>query len=378
MKQILFEKWMLFLLCLIPTAAAGPDAALIGAMLAALSLSALSETAERRAVSGLLAACVLLCALWRPCLYFLPLFMYDAAAPAYDTERGTVRPKEVLRPLAAALPLLIHLPRLPLLLCLQLALLSCLALWMRRQAADRERLRQSLFSCRDQAAERSQLLERRQQELISRQDYEIELATLNERTRIAREIHDNVGHLLTRALLQVKAMQVVSPQESGLAEPLGFLGTTLSDAMDNIRRSVHDLRDDALDLKVSLQALTDTFSFCPVSLDYEAGLLPKTVSYCFLAVCREALSNIAKHSGASRASICVIEHPAFYQLIIRDSGSPKKAGPPPAAPGDSPSAGGIGLLNMQERVEALGGNFCLRTERGFSIFVSVPRRDGEA
>lgn len=374
MKQILIEKLILFLLCAVPTADDGPTATLIGAMLTAAILAALAAALGQRALGGILLFYALLCAVSPPSLSFLPLFVYDAASFSLGKRPAPV--KYLLPPLLLLLPLLLHLPRLHPLLIAQLGLLSVLALWMRRRETERELLRRRFFSYRDQTVEQSQLLERRQRELISRQDYEIELATLNERTRIAREIHDNVGHLLTRALLQVKALQVVHRQQPQLEEALGLLGETLGDAMDSIRSSVHDLRDNALNLKISLQSLIDGFTFCPVTLDYEAGPLPKSVAYCFLAICREALSNIAKHSGASRASVCVVEHPAFYQLIIQDGGSSKQEGTPLYRL--PPAADGIGLLNMQERVESLGGNFRLSTEKGFSIFVSVPKTDDES
>ncbi len=133
------------------------------------------------------------------------------------------------------------------------------------------RWRKGFILYRDLTAEQSDILKEKNRELIDRQDYEIELATLNERTRIAREIHDNVGHLLTRSILQVSALQVVMRNENIMAVPLAELKDSLEDAMDNIRSSVHDLHDDALNLELSLRSLTDSFSFCPVRLDYEAG-----------------------------------------------------------------------------------------------------------
>ena len=89
---------------------------------------------------------------------------------------------------------------------------------------------------------------------------------------------------------------------------------------------------------------------------------------CFLAVSREAISNIARHSQATEASVSVMEHPGFYQLITRDNGKGCASDRP-----DSLAGNGIGLLNMKERVEALNGNFNLQTRGGFSIFISVPR-----
>ena len=91
----------------------------------------------------------------------------------------------------------------------------------------------------------------RNQALIEKQNADIHAATLSERNRIAREIHDNVGHMLTRSLLQVGALKVIAGDDS-LDEPLTELQNTLNTAMTNVRTSVHDLHDDAIDLESTL------------------------------------------------------------------------------------------------------------------------------
>lgn len=201
-------------------------------------------------------------------------------------------------------------------------------------------------------------------ELMEKQDYEVRLATLNERNRIAREIHDNVGHLLTRSILQVSALQVVVRQDEELCRELNGVKDSLSSAMDSIRRSIHDLHEESIDLRMQLLALTEAFSFCPVKLRYDAGELPKDVKYCFIAITREALSNIAKHSGATQAEVSVLEHPALVQLVVQDNGVRRGVR----------DRAGIGLQNMRDRVEAFHGVF--RAEQageGFRIFISIPK-----
>lgn len=84
-----------------------------------------------------------------------------------------------------------------------------------------------------------------------KQDYEIHLATLQERNRIAREIHDNVGHMLSRAILQMGALQTIHREEP-LHGQLMQINDTLGEAMNSIRESVHDLHNESLDLKQAL------------------------------------------------------------------------------------------------------------------------------
>lgn len=244
------------------------------------------------------------------------------------------------------------------------------ALILRLRTDSREALYARYLHTMDSDTEYSLLLKEKNQSLLEKQDYEIYTATLQERNRIAREIHDNVGHMLSRSILMVGALKTVN-KDAALQETLSLLDGTLNEAMDSIRESVHDLHDRSLNLKESLQTLAQDFPFCPVSLQYDISPdAPAQVKYCFIAVVKEALVNISRHSQANAAWIRAQEHPAFYQLTVRDNG----AG---AAPADTTS-GGIGLANMRNRVDALHGTIQFFTEDGFCIFITIPRQSQTA
>ena len=115
---------------------------------------------------------------------------------------------------------------------------------------------------RDDSTERNLLIKEKNKTLLEKQDAEIYNATLKERNRIAREIHDNVGHLLSRSILMVGALKMISASQPALAEPLGNLENALNDAMDNVRKSVHDLHDESINLREALEGLTSQFTFC--------------------------------------------------------------------------------------------------------------------
>jgi signal transduction histidine kinase len=199
---------------------------------------------------------------------------------------------------------------------------------------------------------------------MEKQDYEVRIAKLAERNRIAREIHDNIGHLLTRSILQISALGVSHAGDARLRDELGQIKETMSGAMDSIRDSVHDLHDESIDLKMQLSEMIAGFAFCPIELHYDAGELPGVIKYCFIAVAREALSNIARHSDATDAAVSVAEHPAFCRMTVEDNGT---------AISSSAATGGIGLSNMASRVEALGGVFRAEYDNGFKIFITVPK-----
>ena len=241
-----------------------------------------------------------------------------------------------------------------------------------------------LHTTRDEAKERAERLEQKNRDLTEKQDYEIKIATLAERNRIAREIHDNVGHMITRSLLQVSALQVSALQVSalqvthsesgGLDAELGVIKNTLSDAMGSIRSSVHDLHDESIDLENRLSTMIDGFMFCPVKLRYDTGDMPAKIKLCFAAIVREALSNIAKHSNATEAVITLMEHPSFYQLTISDNGSGSETtGKRERKAQESRRDTGIGIQNMEERIAALGGVFRTAQASGFKVFITVPK-----
>ena len=100
-----------------------------------------------------------------------------------------------------------------------------------------------------------------------------------ERGRIAREIHDNVGHLLTRSIMQVEALQVVHRDDERVRSELAQVGATLHEAMSTVRASVHDLHDDAFDLETQLREAADAFTTLAVDIDYRASDVPPDVGY---------------------------------------------------------------------------------------------------
>ena len=217
------------------------------------------------------------------------------------------------------------------------------------------------ISLRDSDTEEKLTLQEQAQTLIENQDAGIKIATLQERTRIAREIHDNVGHLLSRSILQVGAMLTVKKDD----ESLLLLKESLDAAMQGIRSSVHDLRDDALDLETSARQILADYTSYRTYFEYDiAPELPVAITYCFLTITKEALANITKHSNADTIRISMKEYTSLYRLSIADNGTDIKI----------PEGNiGMGLENMQARVSALKGTIRFSAQNGFHIFVSIPK-----
>ena len=354
----------------------------VAVWLIALSLTALGlYFDEKRAAIGLPLFYGVLCLFFPALLFFLPVICYDGFW------------HRCLWCFVCLLPVIVHWERFPLWVWIVTAsglFASALLSYGTRQSSF---LSAELIRLRDTATERDMLQQTRNRQLLEKQDSEIHLATLQERNRIAREIHDNVGHMLTRSILQIGALRTIHREEP-LHEQLCGINDTLNEAMTSIRQSVHNLHDDAIDLEQavrdSLQDIEDTYR---VTFEYDMSRgIPREIKYCFIAIVKEAVSNIVKHSDGDAVALKLREHPAFYQMLIEDNGhgylkeeprtagsrsftgSEKRASESGSSlrdiPGDS---GGIGLYNMRERVQALGGTLHIRSENGFHIFVTIQK-----
>ena len=321
----------------------------------ALALSSLCLILKKRVIKGMLlmAGCLGIC-IWPETAAFLPLLFYELldarlywALPAAAAA--------LVRGGAAGAPFLIFL---------LLGTGGAALLWERgRRLRERE---EELRHVQDDGTERALVLKKRNQELLQKQDYETYAATLRERNRIAREIHDSVGHLLSRAILMTGALRAVNG-EAAMEAPLESLESSLKEAMDSVRRSVHDLHDDSVDLQEAAGRLVRDFTFCRAELEYDMGpAVPGNIKYCLLAVQKEALANVIKHSDATEVRITMREHPAFYQMEIRDNGTLRASEEKPD---------GIGLIGMEERVRVLGGILKISREGGFRIFISIPKEN---
>lgn len=298
-----------------------------------------------------------LCSYCPDYLYFLPLIAYDIGS--------SKRYNPICLVYLFLFSMLIRLSSGNLSELMMLFLLSISAYYLKFKSSLLDELTQLHYHSKNQLEDTASLLAQKNKALLEKQDSEIHIATLNERNRIAREIHDNVGHILSRCLLQIGALMVLAKKEPVLYQGLDQIKNTLTEAMNSIRTSVHNLHDESLDLKAELTKLVNQFDFCHISLDYDLSSSPnKEIKYSFIAVVKEALSNVMKHSHATQVEITVREHPAFYQLIVKDNDLGSVAA----------SSNGIGLNNMQERISQLDGQFSIDTTKGFKIFISVPKK----
>lgn len=268
-------------------------------------------------------------------------------------------------------------------LSLVLSLMACL---LKYQQINQVRLKRDLIQSNDAMRELTLHLNEKNRLLMAHQDDEIHLATLNERNRIAREMHDHVGHQLSRVLLQIGAQLTIKPADPALLS----MKDTLDSAMDNLRMSVHDLHDTSIDLETQLRQIVTQFENCPVVFNIRLDAAPAAkVKYAFIAILKESLSNVSKHSLATEVKVSLIEHPSFYQMIISDNGKVANRSDIDGKSGSGENVNngyalydlihanllehGIGLKNIEQRVTELKGRFLIRTQSGFELFITIPK-----
>lgn len=375
----LFDKSIVLACCIAAATGLAVDARLVAAFCLGVVIAALAEVAQgeraRRASETGSYAYVIAAVFVPPFVPFVPLALYDIARRVRREHAWIALGVGAV--FACALVADLRGGALTTRTLLLTAILSVAATLLSLRTAQLEREQERMRRTRDKLQERALALEARNRDLADRQDYEVELATLAERARIAREIHDNVGHQLTRASLQTEALRVVHANEPGVAADFADVKYTVDEALQLVRASVHALNDNATNLSVQLERIVEgarSDSGPQIELEVLAEHAPANVANCFAAVLREALSNAMRHAHAKTITVRCMEHPSFYQLIVTDDGAD-------ATPASSSNvAEGMGLVSMRERVEALGGTFTAGLRAGapgWRVFATVPKQRGD-
>ncbi|MFM7425851.1 MAG: histidine kinase [Elainella sp.] len=197
-----------------------------------------------------------------------------------------------------------------------------------------------------------------------------ELATLEERNRIAREIHDSLGHLLVGLNIQMETALALWEEQPERA--LAFLTKAKqlgSDALQATRESVADLRYDPMagrSLPEGITALAaefyETTGIQPCCTFQLQRPLSHAVSIVLYRIVQEGLTNICKHAQASTVTIQLQSDETGLGLVVQDNGR-----------GFDPTAhrAGFGLQGMQERITALKGDLAVSSAPGAGCCIRV-------
>ena len=238
--------------------------------------------------------------------------------------------------------------------------------------------------------ERNKLLEQLTQahrQLAQSVAQEQELAVLRERTRLAREMHDTIGHALVLISVKLEAVQRLRERNPERCDhELESTKQIARETMTALRASIADLRSLPLQhehIDLALRRATQEFALrnnlhVTYIFQPDIDLLSQAFEETLWKVSQEAFTNIEKHAHASHVQVCISRQDEKLLMYIHDDGiglppalsQPQKEG---SIVYNSPS-GHYGLRGMLERIEALGGRMTLHSgeEQGTTIEVELP------
>ena len=254
---------------------------------------------------------------------------------------------------------------------LAVGLLIALSRLLAADAAHREGLR---AASERHARDLETLIEARTRELSTLSSHLQELSE-KERSELARNLHDELGGLLTAAKMDLSWLQSRVPDPT-LQERLAQLGAVLDEAMDLKRRVVEDLRPSLLDhfgLPTALRAYVE--SVCAkaglradIALPEDGASISKDAAIALFRIVQEGLTNIVRHAGARSVALTFTMDSEACRLALGDDGRGFDA----TDPGFRCSHG---ITGMRQRVRSLDGRFEIesRPGAGTTLRVVVPR-----
>jgi signal transduction histidine kinase len=200
------------------------------------------------------------------------------------------------------------------------------------------------------------------------------LAVAEERNRLARDIHDSLGHYLTAMTMQLQAAgKLVATQPERAAESIAKAEEMARESLSEVRHSVATLRASPVDTAALgdaiddlIQNLRDDGIATTFTVKGKTLSLPIQAKTALYRAAQEGLTNVRKHANASAVEVRLTYEPEQVKLTVADNGTGQR---------DKGNAG-FGLLGLQERVSLLGGTLVSGDDPdgGFRLQISVPRK----
>jgi signal transduction histidine kinase len=194
------------------------------------------------------------------------------------------------------------------------------------------------------------------------------IVEIKERNRIARDIHDSIGHSLAGILIQLQAAYKLHSknQEKSLGIVQNSI-TGLAKSLELLRNTVHNIKPrETLGVEY-IENIIKQFTYCPVDLKLSGNFntVPPSHLELISTNIKEALTNTARYSGATQVIINVDVTSEYTRLLIKDNGI-----------GCGSIKEGLGLSGMKERVRNVGGTTSISAKDGFLIVCMIPREEG--
>jgi len=204
---------------------------------------------------------------------------------------------------------------------------------------------------------------------LRRAEEEIEnLAQLAERERIARDLHDLLGHTLSLITLKSElAGKLVAKDPERARIEIRDIEQISRKALAEVRQTVSGYRASGLEAELANAKIATSAAGIAMKTDTGAVVLRKDESTLLAFVLREAMTNILRHSGAKECSVVLEKTPEGLRLTISDDGR-----------GRTSSIEGQGLSGMRRRLEAAGGSLYIKDDEGFRILAEIQESDHQS
>jgi signal transduction histidine kinase len=260
------------------------------------------------------------------------------------------------------------------LLIITVVAVALLALVARLLVAEALRQEQRRVAAEREAKDLERLIEVRTRELSDLSTH-LQAFTEKEKSELARNLHDELGGLLTAAKMDLSWMQS-RLKDAAYEQRLVQLGTVLDEAMDLKRRVVEDLRPSLLEhfgLPTALRAYLESACSkagleCELEVSDTADALPKEVAIALFRVVQEGMTNIVRHASARHVRLAIHANNERYLLMLSDDGCGMDLN-------STRFRWSHGLAGMRHRVRAIGGTFDIESSpaQGTTLRAEIPK-----
>lgn len=196
------------------------------------------------------------------------------------------------------------------------------------------------------------------------------MAELSERNRIAQELHDNVGHELTAALLALQAFEQLWKEGDPLASDM-FQQTKerLNNSVIQLREAVHNMKPLEIIGISRLEEICNGYRNFEVEFSVfgDTSIVPIYLWSVLEPCLKEALTNVSRHSQGIKVTVTMDINPYIVRLSVTDNGV-----------GSKKNNAGIGIRNLRQRARAVGGSLSIdSTDKGFQLICVLPIKKEE-
>jgi PAS domain S-box-containing protein len=202
-----------------------------------------------------------------------------------------------------------------------------------------------------------------------------------DRARMAREIHDELGQALTGLKMDLAWLQKhTRPKQKDLLQKFGDMSDLVDTTIQDVRRIATELRPGMLDdlglvpaMEWQLQEFQKRSGIrCRFTSDLEEVALDAEETTVLFRILQETLTNVARHASATRVEVSLDEEQDYVRLRVRDDGRGITAG-------EVEGSRSFGLLGMRERVLLRSGDFSIQgtPDQGTTVVIKLPRSEGQ-